>query len=360
MYKSLILSLASLFIVLFSCTEPTKPPVNNGPDTTSHDFSWTIDTIGTYGSYLKDVAIIDENNIWAVGEIHTNETDRYDSLGVWQPPFNAVHWDGNEWKYKRTLPTGIGFSPNRAVFAFNADDIWVGTSAPYHWDGQRWTVYNVTGIHNGYINKIWGTSSNDLYLVGTNGSISHYNGQSWQRIESGTDLDLRDISGYQDHVFITGHSDQYESIALELVNGTWMTRFSSSSYYGNPSSGDYGRMFSTVVLKDTAYIAAKSGIVKFNYQNEKVTLVPDETALYSNSRIVKISGNEHNDLLLVDGWGAFIHYNGLSWFKDNFVFNHFGEANFYPQSGHYKNNTAVFVGYCCNFGHGIIIRGHRL
>ncbi|MDA3870889.1 MAG: hypothetical protein PF551_00880 [Candidatus Marinimicrobia bacterium] len=36
-------------------------------DTTSHDFTWTIDTLGIYGSSLRDVAIIDENNIWVVG-----------------------------------------------------------------------------------------------------------------------------------------------------------------------------------------------------------------------------------------------------------------------------------------------------
>ncbi|MDA3871728.1 MAG: hypothetical protein PF551_05180 [Candidatus Marinimicrobia bacterium] len=36
-------------------------------DTTSHNFTWTIDTLGIYGSSLRDVAIIDENNIWVVG-----------------------------------------------------------------------------------------------------------------------------------------------------------------------------------------------------------------------------------------------------------------------------------------------------
>ena len=42
-------------------------------DTTSHDFTWTIDTLGIYGSSLRDVAIIDENNICVGGEINVNE-----------------------------------------------------------------------------------------------------------------------------------------------------------------------------------------------------------------------------------------------------------------------------------------------
>ena len=37
-------------------------------DTTSHNFTWTIDTLGIYGSSLRDVAIIDENNICVGGE----------------------------------------------------------------------------------------------------------------------------------------------------------------------------------------------------------------------------------------------------------------------------------------------------
>ena len=45
------------------------------------------------------------------------------------------------------------------------------------------------------MNKIWGSSSNDLYVVGNNGKIAHYNGTSWQRIESGTTLNINDIWG---------------------------------------------------------------------------------------------------------------------------------------------------------------------
>jgi len=53
-------------------------------DTTSHNFIWEIDTLGIGGSYLNDVAIIDENNIWVVGNIETDTAT-----------YNAAHWDGN-------------------------------------------------------------------------------------------------------------------------------------------------------------------------------------------------------------------------------------------------------------------------
>lgn len=61
-------------------------------DTTSHNFTWQAFEFGkqTNVSRLFDVAIINENDIWAVGEIYMN-----DSLG--NPAtnaYNAVHWDG--------------------------------------------------------------------------------------------------------------------------------------------------------------------------------------------------------------------------------------------------------------------------
>ncbi|MCK6615173.1 MAG: glucosyl transferase, partial [Ignavibacteriaceae bacterium] len=67
-------------------------------DTTSHSFTWETFTFGEHSSStLYDVAIIDENNIWAVGEIYMK-----DSLGNPDPnAYNAVHWDGTNWELKK-------------------------------------------------------------------------------------------------------------------------------------------------------------------------------------------------------------------------------------------------------------------
>jgi hypothetical protein len=57
-------------------------------DTTSHNFTWEIDTLGEYGSYLNDVWIVDENDIWVVGEIITDSG--------W---YNLAKWDGLNWSW---------------------------------------------------------------------------------------------------------------------------------------------------------------------------------------------------------------------------------------------------------------------
>ena len=64
-------------------------------DTTTHNFTWQTFEFGQHSSStLYDVAIIDENNIWAVGEIYMN-----DSLGNPDPnlitPFIGMVIVGN-------------------------------------------------------------------------------------------------------------------------------------------------------------------------------------------------------------------------------------------------------------------------
>jgi len=78
-------------------------------DTTSHNFTWEIDTLGNYGSYLNDVAIVAENNIWVVGYI-TTDTATY----------NAAHWNGSEWE----LILIDRIVDCDGVYAFNNNEIW--------------------------------------------------------------------------------------------------------------------------------------------------------------------------------------------------------------------------------------------
>ncbi|MDP2364122.1 MAG: hypothetical protein Q8M94_10165, partial [Ignavibacteria bacterium] len=69
------------FKVVQNTTHHPQPTTNlltvTTMDTTSHNFtfeSWTFGTIGS--SVLYDVAIINENNIWAVGEIMIADTSQ--------------------------------------------------------------------------------------------------------------------------------------------------------------------------------------------------------------------------------------------------------------------------------------------
>jgi hypothetical protein len=165
--------------------------VVNTDDTTSHSFSWVIDTLG-YDGNLNDVAIIDENNIWAVGYIRDGDST-----------YNAARWDGSEWEFYRIAPEGF-FGTMTSIYAFSEDDIWFGKyGLPIHYNGTEFIKYSPSnGGHPGQpsIDAIWGTSSSDVYFVGGNGSIVYYDGTAFTRMESGTELPLLDIWGCVDEV----------------------------------------------------------------------------------------------------------------------------------------------------------------
>jgi len=166
-------------------------------DTTSHNFTFETFTFGgTAGSStLYDVAIIDENNIWVVGEIYLN-----DSLGH-SIRFNTVHWDGNGWKKKRIYYYGncsaVEYPMLDAIWAFSKNNIAITNGGSIGWfDGNTVNLdCEVNPLLTGSINKIWGTSSSDLFVVGNVGNIVHYNGSSWSKIESGTERTFFDIWG---------------------------------------------------------------------------------------------------------------------------------------------------------------------
>ncbi|MBZ0199378.1 MAG: hypothetical protein K8H86_05895, partial [Ignavibacteriaceae bacterium] len=174
-------------------------------DTTSHNFTWQTFTFGEHGSsVLYDVAIINENNMWAVGEIYIK-----DSLGNPDPhAYNAVHWDGVKWEVKRIyFPTVCGQTsvtpyPAGAIFNFDDGEIWVTSTGDKiarlknNVQVDKFCLPSSLGMS---INKLWGSSSSDMYAVGDNGNIAHYDGSNWTKIKSGTDTNINDVFGIRDN-----------------------------------------------------------------------------------------------------------------------------------------------------------------
>ncbi|MEP0862141.1 MAG: glucosyl transferase [Ignavibacterium sp.] len=274
-------------------------------DTTSHNFTWQSWEFGTIGSStLYDVAIIDENNIWAVGEIYMN-----DSLGNPDSKiYNAMHWNGSGWELKRIpiLLNGTPFYPViKSIFAFNGNDIWF--EAGIHWDGLTFKQIPFNIQWNGNVNKMWGTSSNDLYAVGNNGNIAHWDGVKWTKIESGTTVNLKSVSGNNNDLFISGYSlDQSESVLLRLTN--YQTR---TVWYNNNINGTdpYGNIiYSSKVIDNNLFLSSNRGIYRetigINNQTKYLFPIP--------RRVYRITGEKSNDVYTVGTSSSINHYNGIN------------------------------------------------
>lgn len=320
----------SLLIVLHltSCKAPVVPPDDwppEGPDTTSHNFTWQIDTIGVSG-ILYDVAIINDTLAYAVGEIYLN-----DSTGQIDPQlYNVAVWNGRDWTLSRA--TNV---PLRAVFAFAENDIWAGSSAPYHWNGTNWTGHNVTGIFGGNINKIWGNSSSDVYIVGTNGSLARFDGDSWQKIESGTSLDIIDIYGVSsgsEATIISVASRLLSTLDREIlsIQGSQVVILSDSGIT-EPLSGVW-------FVPGKKYMVAGSGYYRKGLLSDPVWEgYPTELTQYYTHAV---RGTDTSDVFLAGAFGSALHYNGVSWHTYSEL--SMTQGGFYSLS--FQGNTVSLVG----------------
>ncbi len=289
-------------------------------DTTSHDFTWQTFTFGNRYSMLKDVAIINENNIWAVGEIHTAETDQFDSNGVWVQPYNAVHWDGSKWELKRILfyidpfQPGAGRTASEAVsiFSFGENDFVVSSNAQiafFNTKGNyivRKMDFKWEDLYT--INSIWGTSSKDFYVVGYGGNIAHYNGSSWKKIESGTELNFYDI--YGDY---NSKTNKWEvlAVASNIVIDEGNKLISINNHTSTALSTEGLRWaIQTIWFKTKRkYLIGGDGL----FETNSVSNTWEVNKLVPSIYTVSLSGTDVNDVFSTGPFGMVLHYNGITW-----------------------------------------------
>ncbi len=344
------------FLFAASCKKdtPVIPPIVQ-QDTTSHLINWVIDDIGNYGSYLLDVAIIDENNIWAVGEIYMN-----DSLG--NPDlhaYNAAHWDGSGWGLKRILfPTVCGSTnrtpyPSKSIFAFQDGEIWIGSSGDniaILENGVQVSEFCLPSSLNMGINKIWGTSSEDLYVVGNEGNIAHYQNGVWTKIESGTDLDLTDIYGDSEgNLYAAG-------VDIALAKGV-VVKGNQSGIWEVMIEGDiideselfdklFGRI-GTLWVDELGTLYAGADFL-YHYKNMKwdyVRSLPENYIggdQYYIGYLYSLRGNKSNDIVICGDRNTLRHFNGVEWTELGIPYLPY--RHIFWRSVKIKENTIVSVG----------------
>ncbi len=134
---------------------------------------------------LTDVEVIDNNNVWATGNLLTGG-------GI------IIHWNGSSWDSYE----GVGYYSDLAVVA--EDDIWALGSVISHWNGTGWSVvdelgeYTNVALASSFVadNAVWGAG----WQNGANGAyetlfLSMENLISG--LDEGTQLQNEGIVSYQ-------------------------------------------------------------------------------------------------------------------------------------------------------------------
>ncbi len=303
-------------------------------DTTSSNFTWQTFTFGEHSSsILYGVSVIDENDIWAVGEIHRNDSTGQADSKI----YNAVHWDGEDWKlirlqfYTFCNQSGRGSYRATSVIGFSENDIWASSlSQVTRYDGTEQKVIECIPTS---VNRLWGTDNSNVYAVGSNSTISHYNGQSWQQIETNTELDFYDIHGneQQGAVAVAAKQSQSSDKLILRVNDDQTVEILPSEPIPSSISGIwFDEQGITYVVGNRISLKSKidSSLPWKNLNKENI----------EHPYLFAIDANGLNDLITVGGFGRILHFNGAGWtkFETNITGNLYDVA--------IKGNTVASVG----------------
>lgn len=314
-------TLARIFVVasfvpallMLSCEKIVSPKEYSiqKPDTTSHNIFWQVDSLSANGM-LYDVAIVNDSLLYAVGELHP-----FDSTGQFSSGYYSLaQWDGSTWHFRRLyylcsdcLPAGpLPLTSVEGIQAFSPTDIWLCIGSIFHWNGadsvtelsfSRLNLANPVGM----IDRLWGSSSNNLYGVGEGGSVVHFNGSEWQQIDAGTMWDFRDIHGSGNEILAVARNRNVadESRIISFQGTTVIMSDSSVSDYLTGIWFSPGEQYLVV----GAGIYSKTSLRRSAWKRTTLDL--------TNTYNLAVAGTGANNVF-VGGWQfSLLHYNGSTW-----------------------------------------------
>jgi cysteine-rich repeat protein len=196
---------------------------------------------------------------------------------------------------KIVMETGIEIFKN-SMWGTGSDDLFVvGLNGEIiHYDGTSWSTMNSNTIAG--LKSVWGTSSGDLFTVGAGGVIVHYNGNNWSTMSSNVAVDLESVWGSSSsNVFAVGVS----GTIVRYEGSTWseMSTPTTSLLYSVWGS-DATNIFA---------VGASGTIIKYD-GNSWNTMTSSTT-----ETLKSVWGFSHSDIYAVGTDGTLIHYDGISW-----------------------------------------------
>jgi hypothetical protein len=332
-----------IYALLISCSDQGSNPVDR-PDTTSHSFSIQKFEWGAKGSSVfLDVAIINDTSAWAVGEIFLEDSYTFDSLGNWIEPYNAAHWDGINWELIRVPVLAVGSNDKshaqlRTIFALNENKIIMSEGGILIFYNGNTFTYD-TSFNSGLIGgirKIWASSLDNIFIVGTNGMMAHFDGLNWRFLNSKTEMWVMDIWGKYNSS--TNEYDIYCPVTLPLQDGQPdLLRIKNdfsvvSENWPYKDDALYSVWFQNI---DKIFL---SGAGVYTYNGIK-KIFSDRESEIPRIILTRVRGNNENDIFVCGHFGFLAHYNGTSWreYTDFNEIDHFWGLD-------YKNDLTIAAG----------------
>jgi len=256
------------------------------------------------------------NDIWAVGDgaiLHWEGTywaaPRRPQLlnqlsGLVNGPNNSVVAVGDDGLVLRLAnnvwdcPETIGSVQLHDAWGLSPSDFWVVGSqgALRHWDGQSWQSVTVPGLGGVDLWRVLGLSTKSIWAVGAMGTVLHFDGMTWSKVSYPNTETLYGLwLSPEGDVWVVG--DRGESA---LIKDGKVTRF---------STGTTNRLRDIFARTDLEKWAVGDSGTILRHDGKSWSVVESGT----RQDLTSIWGLVSTDLWAVGTGGTFLRYNGVFW-----------------------------------------------
>jgi hypothetical protein len=162
-------------------------------------------------------ALVDLNGVWGT----SNGSD------VWLVGANGTILHGSAGTFTAQSSPATSAMTINAIWGVGTEMFAVGSgNLILHFTGGGWVSENLTGTNN--LLGVWGTSSTDVYVVGSGGTIFHKTiaAASWPAETSHTSADLYSVGGSSGDVYAVGSG----VIARSSGSGSWTASTQASNF----------------------------------------------------------------------------------------------------------------------------------
>ncbi len=212
--------------------------------------------------------------------------------------------DGTGWdEFDPPLPQDV-IGGVFGVWAASPDDIWVVVNGypffVFYYDGSGWHRQFESG---NIAVSIWGATTSDIFIVGFEGNIWHYDGSAWALMsDTGYERALQDAWGSAgDDVYIVGANivSGDGGAVLHYDGAGWAV---DSTYFEHDLFGVSGTSSSDVVA------VGRNGAI-YRFDGTVWNLEPSGTTSF----LRRVWAGAPDNYWAVGVDGTIVHYDGVSW-----------------------------------------------
>ena len=332
--------IVSAFFLVHICCERdfSTLPLKTNP----REYTWTMDTLAYPGSFqtsMYDIWGSASCNVYVVG--HNDQ-----GAGL------MFHFDGRSWTdVKLHIVQGgtiSGAIDLKAIYGFGPDDIWaVGnrfeknptpppdytmTSLIIHFDGDQWQEYQVDS--GSLLQDVWGISSTNVWAGGIYGTLFHFNGAAWEKVDMPQNHWFLSFAGFSEND-VYAISYEFDSLSVSTyyllhwdgIEWSMEDTFTESATIPDKFGGH-------LLIIDGQFFSAGDGVF------QKTSSGWERTFYEPHLHFRNINGSSVENLFAVGNFGAVYHFNGQDWFP----FSQFASDEIHYNASWTNGNEVFIVG----------------